>query len=246
LPEIIKKSPGFKNGDYAGALKYAFLKIDEILNSQEGHTELHNISYEISQRTKLYFPSEGREISKNTGCTACVALITPTHIFVANSGDSRCVLSQNGFAVPLSEDHKPCREKERKRIEAAGGFIEDGRVQGVLNLSRSLGDLSFKSNSKLTQEQQMISAEPDIKSYQLTPDAEFLILACDGIWDCLKNSELVTQLHEELTDPITKKPKKVQLSKVIGNIFDKIIAQDLTNEGILLNIRLLKNRRYRL
>ena len=65
-------------------------------------------------------------------------------LYVANAGDSRCVLSRRGEAVPLSFDHKPENEEERERIEKAGSVITDGRVDGNLNLSRSLGDLKYK------------------------------------------------------------------------------------------------------
>lgn len=83
-------------------------------------------------------------ISLGTGCTACVVLITPTKIYTANAGDSRAVLCRKGHALPLSSDHKPENEIERKRIQAAGGDIVNGRVNGGLNLSRSFGDFNYK------------------------------------------------------------------------------------------------------
>lgn len=65
-------------------------------------------------------------------------------LYVANAGDSRCVLARAGTAVPLSFDHKPDNEEEKLRIEKAGSTISEGRVDGNLNLSRALGDLRYK------------------------------------------------------------------------------------------------------
>ena len=122
--------------------------------------------------------------SMSTGCTACVALIAGNQIICANSGDSRCVLARGATAVNMSEDHKPDNEGERKRIEAAGGFVEDGRVRGTLSLSRALGDMEYKLNRKIGVEAQMITCVPEIRKEEKHPDDEFLIIACDGIWDC--------------------------------------------------------------
>ena len=89
------------------------------------------------------------DIAHNAGCTACSAIITPTEIYVGNSGDSRAVLAKrlpgdSFVAHDLSIDHKPDLEEEKKRIEKAGGYVEDNRVKGSINLSRSLGDLEYK------------------------------------------------------------------------------------------------------
>lgn len=79
------------------------------------------------------------------GCTANVILIDEMKkLYVANAGDSRCVLARNGEAIALSFDHKPDNDEEKKRIEAAGSQILEGRVDGNLNLSRALGDLKYK------------------------------------------------------------------------------------------------------
>lgn len=76
----------------------------------------------------------------DSGCTAVVVLFRDDKLYVANAGDSRCVLCQAGKAVDLSFDHKPEDDSERTRIEAAGGRVtNDGRVNGGLNLSRALG-----------------------------------------------------------------------------------------------------------
>lgn len=76
----------------------------------------------------------------DSGCTAVMAVLRGNKLYVANAGDSRCVLSRKGRAVPLSADHKPEDEPERSRIERAGGVVTgDGRVNGGLNLSRAIG-----------------------------------------------------------------------------------------------------------
>ena len=92
-----------------------------------------------------------RKIPEKVGCTACIALITKTEIFIANVGDSRCVLTEGTSTYDMSDDHKPDNEEESKRITEAGGFVsDDGRVNGELSLSRAIGDIYYKQNKKLT------------------------------------------------------------------------------------------------
>jgi serine/threonine protein phosphatase PrpC len=82
---------------------------------------------------------------QNEGSTLCTALLTESTIFVANAGDSRCVLLRSTGAVPLSNDHKPSIPEESARIFAAkGGFVDCGRVQGELAVSRAIGDFRYK------------------------------------------------------------------------------------------------------
>lgn len=83
------------------------------------------------------------------GCTASVLLVTRTDIYCANAGDSRTVLCKKGKAKDLSEDHKPDLPSERNRIERANGYVEEKRVNGMLALSRALGDFEYKSNPLL-------------------------------------------------------------------------------------------------
>ena len=68
-----------------------------------------------------------------------MAVIRHNQLFVANAGDSRCVISRKGQACNLSKDHKPDLEVEKERILKAGGFIHAGRINGSLNLTRAIG-----------------------------------------------------------------------------------------------------------
>lgn len=129
--------------------------MDESIQSEEATKILNQQrSVEVSE-----------PISKNTGCTANVVLITPKQYIVANAGDSRSVLCRNGKAVDLSFDHKPESEEEEKRIKKAGGVVYMGRVNGGLNLTRSFGDFDYKKNKELDYEEQMITCKPDIREY---------------------------------------------------------------------------------
>ena len=86
------------------------------------------------------------------GTTACVVLITTDSIYCANSGDSRAVLCSKKMAIPLSHDHKPQNTDEQARIENAGHFVEDDRVDGNLALSRAIGDFQYKDKQNLQPE----------------------------------------------------------------------------------------------
>ena len=123
------------------------------------------------------------ETGTMAGCTATVVLITSQEIYCANAGDSRTVLSKGAKALDLSIDHKPNDPSEQRRIVAAGGTVEDNRVNGMLALSRALGDFEYKKNTLMKPKDQQVTAYPDIKCMPITSDCEFIVLACDGIWD---------------------------------------------------------------
>jgi protein phosphatase 1G len=167
---------------------------------------------------------EDENISMMTGCTANVCTIDEVNkkIYFANAGDSRSVLCKNGIAYPMSIDHKPELDTEKNRIYKADGWVSEGRVKGNLNLSRSLGDMEYKQNKRLPAEEQMITANPDLVVESLSNDVSFMILACDGIWDCMTNQEICDFVSERL-----KKDSKQKLSKIIEEIMDTILAPDI-------------------
>ena len=71
---------------------------------------------------------------------------------------------------------------EKARITAAGGFVDFGRVNGNLALSRAIGDFEFKKSAELAPEQQIVTAYPDVTVHDISDDDEFLVVACDGNW----------------------------------------------------------------
>ena len=88
-----------------------------------------------------------------------------------------------GFVVEqLSLDHNVTLATESARIERGGASIADGRVNGVLEVTRSFGDLEFK---------EVVTAEPhvSVKTIDRARDA-FIVIACDGVYDVLSDSEV--------------------------------------------------------
>ncbi|KAK8571050.1 hypothetical protein V6N13_025608 [Hibiscus sabdariffa] len=123
---------------------------------------------------------------RDDGSTASTAVLVGNHLYVANVGDSRTIISKAGEAIPLSEDHKPNRSDERKRIENAGGVVMwagTWRVGGVLAMSRAFGDRMLK---------QFVVAEPEIQYKEIDEEFELLVLASDGLWDVVPNEDAVS------------------------------------------------------
>lgn len=117
----------------------------------------------------------------HVGSTAVVAVVSGEHIIVANCGDSRAVLCRNGSPVSLSDDHKPDRPDELRRIEDAGGRViywDGARVLGVLAMSRAIGDNYLKP---------FVISKPEVTVTERGEGDECLILASDGLWDVVTN-----------------------------------------------------------
>jgi protein phosphatase PTC1 len=94
-------------------------------------------------------------------------------LYTANVGDARIVLCRNGKALRLSYDHKGSDENEGKRVSNAGGLILNNRVNGVLAVTRALGDAYMKD---------LVTGHPYTTETVIQPDVdEFIILACDGV-----------------------------------------------------------------
>ena len=206
LDELVKNKNLATNMELA--LKETFIKMDEIMQTKEGIEEIKKYSRQSKEEddrqskneppnsqmnllSKLMTPKdpESNDIFMRTGCTACVMGVDETSkkLYFANAGDSRVVLCRKGVAEEMSTDHKPELESEKNRIYKADGWISEGRVKGNLNLTRGFGDLEYKQNKNLKPEEQMITANPDIKIIDYDKDIDFVIIGCDGIWDCLSN-----------------------------------------------------------
>ena len=235
----------YKSGDIEKALKETFIRMDEIMVTEESVEEIKKYAKQskleddaqpknpndqmelISQLMGAQKDPDANDIYMRTGCTACVLGVDESNkkLYFANAGDSRVVMCKNGKAFEKSQDHKPELDSEKTRIYKADGWISDGRVKGNLNLTRGFGDLEYKQNKKLKPEDQMITANPDIQIEYYTKDIDFVIIGCDGIWDCLTNQEACDFVSKRL-----KEEKDQKISKIIEEMMDSIVATDLYNE----------------
>lgn len=183
---------------------------------------------------------------QNAGSTAAVLVVLNNMmLYVCNTGDSRCVLSTGGAAKNLSFDHKPNNIGELVRIQDAGGGVSMGRVNGLLALLRAFGDFSFKKkriyvkDGKIFQgggrglqevwipsEETQVTVEPEIISLAIDYlTDEFVVLACDGIWDLFKNSTLTRLIRQKIATG-------VRLDKVSELIIDKVLKNTDSSSGI--------------
>eukprot|EP00542_Grammatophora_oceanica_P021418 CAMPEP_0194046474 /NCGR_PEP_ID=MMETSP0009_2-20130614/21141_1 /TAXON_ID=210454 /ORGANISM="Grammatophora oceanica, Strain CCMP 410" /LENGTH=508 /DNA_ID=CAMNT_0038691777 /DNA_START=385 /DNA_END=1911 /DNA_ORIENTATION=+ len=144
--------------------------------------------YDLGYAMKKAFTSIDEDFI-NTGnpdgtTACCVSLVGGRRIVCANAGDSRAiVVRKDGSVVRLSRDHKPGMPDETKRITELGGRViywGRWRVEGLLAVSRAIGDASLKP---------YITSEPEVCEYDVGPDDWFLIISSDGVWDVLDNEE---------------------------------------------------------
>ncbi|KAH7538257.1 hypothetical protein FEM48_Zijuj03G0180100 [Ziziphus jujuba var. spinosa] len=180
------------------ALQEAFLKVDnKLLNWLET-------------------TGEGNE----SGATATVLFIGNDMLFISHVGDSSVlpvdmqVLSRSGKAETLTNPHRPYGNskvslQEIKRIREAGGWIVNGRICGDIAVSRAFGDMRFKTKknemlkkgveegrwskkfvSRVQFSGDLVTASPDIFQVALEKDAEFVLLASDGLWDYINRLSL--------------------------------------------------------
>ncbi|KRZ53825.1 putative protein phosphatase 2C T23F11.1, partial [Trichinella nativa] len=183
LHKAIAQTKAFAEGDLVEAIKQGFLDVDK--DMLENHGNLVGVA----------------------GTTAVIVMLKEDTLFCGNVGDSRAVISAGGVAEPLSFDHKPVNEGEIKRIFSAGGWVEFNRVNGNLAMSRALGDFIYKACQEKSPKEQIVTAYPDVVSRSLTDADEFIVLACDGVWDVMTNQEVVDFCRERIAAGLA--PEKV-------------------------------------
>lgn len=229
---------GSSSAEFAEKNLVEFLENTSEYKRYTKEKDLHNVEL-LGQAIRQAFLDVDNALwdvnTSESGCTAVVAVMTPHYIICANAGDSRCVLGTRSntteLTKPLSQDHKPTVEGERKRIENANGKVIYNRVDGDLAVSRALGDFGFKKRG-VAAEKQKVSCVPDITVHSSTAEDDVLILACDGVWDVMSSEDCVCLAREifesgesnmllvaeEIIDTALNKDSKDNISVVIAQL----------------------------
>jgi protein phosphatase 1L len=129
-----------------------------------------------------------------SGTTAATFYIIDKKFIASNVGDTRVIIGTKAGVDLLTVDHKPSLPEERSRIEELGGKILGygiPRVQGILAVSRALGDVGLKP---------FVTCEPRVVEGHLGMENDFVVLACDGVWDVL-NPQDVIQIARSAENP---------------------------------------------
>ena len=158
-------------------------------------------------------------VAYEMGTTANIMLIKNNTLYLANVGDSLSVMYKNNKAYNLNHEHQIIMEEEKERVLKSGAIIKGYRINGMLNLTRAIGDFRFKSNKNLRRCEQSVIALPEITKIENIDDIEFIIMGCDGVWDCVKR-----QLICEFVDKEIKENKDCVLSDILKQIFDQCVS----------------------
>jgi len=206
---LVSSQP-FKDGDMEGALKSAFLYTDKEYIERSAQTGL------------------------KSGCTAVVCLRETSDLesklYFAWAGDSQAILVRDGAPLDLTPAHKPECEQERERIKAAGGYVEKldvWRVDGTLGVSRAIGDPDYKP---------YVTAEPEIVSLVIQPQDDFIILACDGLWDQISPDDATSIVYELLATKTVDEAGNPLTPDSIAKAVSDALVEGAQREGSQDNI----------
>jgi len=203
-----------------------------------------------------YALNDKKEIIDRSGSCAVIILIIDKKAYIANVGDSRCLLSmENGKKfIEVTKDHKPNSPNEVKRIKKYGGNIYqsetvinnvsnpniNGKIligpyrvlPGRLSVSRTVGDVEAKFE-KFGGNPNVIIPDPEIFFYDLNRnDIDFFILGCDGIYDQISSNEVLEcawMVLNEKENLIVKQCKDIHNQS--GLIVDLIMKSALARKS---------------
>jgi protein phosphatase 2C family protein 2/3 len=187
LPQLLRRQESFNDpARLRQALYDSFISLDaELLEHLRSQAPPSSSS-----------ESAGNSFTLSSGCVSTVALIRENRIYVSNLGDCRAVLCRDGNMIQLTVDHHPAEnEVEVERLRTLGVEVSnDGYLHGRIGVSRAFGDWAWHANEKCIG----LSCEPELYEAEITQDTEFLLLACDGIFENMSSAEAGKTVRRKL------------------------------------------------
>ncbi|XP_075517755.1 protein kinase and PP2C-like domain-containing protein isoform X5 [Primulina tabacum] len=189
----------------AAAAEFSAGALPEFLRTQISACSPSKALVEAFVRTDIVFRNEINSQRKLTGviqkdfhpgCTAVTALIVKNKLFVANAGDCRVILCRTGNPYALTRDHVASCLEERERVISAGGEVkwqlDTWRVgPAALQVTRSIGDDDLKP---------YVTAEPEVDETLLSAEDEYVVMASDGLWDVMRNTDVVSIIRDTVKE----------------------------------------------
>ena len=169
---------------------------------------------------------------RHPGCTACVVLVLGDVMYVANAGDCRAVMcvdyGTDAFHVLTTDHAADTNERERVRIENSGGLLRrmpNGRGGDTwrvgtsgLAVTRAMGDADCKGDG--------VTSLPEITKVDLSGGDEYIVVACDGLWDVVSNEECVKMIKDTVKEPgmCAKRLGSEAMTRMSGDNITVVVA----------------------
>lgn len=214
--------------NYVQIISKAHSDLDRLLLSKEGSIAFERLFKGQSKNLRLH-PSSFKHpcliscnlsLAYSMGTTAICAFILNRFIVISNLGDSIAYLyNKGGSIIKLNREHKPSFEEERNRILKSGSCVTNSRINGIMNISRSLGDFRFKDNQKLRKSSQSVISAPEVEMFKFDDSAEFVVLASDGFWNNADYKESCRHISGQLK-------QNINISEIARQMQDIVIAKN--------------------
>ena len=182
---------------------------------------------EIAEKNFKEIAIENNDYS---GSCAIIILLIDEYLYLANVGDSRCLISKNSgkdFEI-LNNIHRPTEENEYKRIIENGGtiYISKNKIKrinpGRLSISRAIGDVTIK-DPNFGGNKDILICEPEIKKIKIDfNNTDFILLASDGIFENLNYEDCIKGIWN-----VFNEKKFENIHEFLGNACDMVIKTAL-------------------
>lgn len=189
-------------------------------------------------------------LNDKSGSCALFLAQTADKVCVASIGDSKAVIARQLLSEVenLTTPHKPEDTNERDRVSTAGGYIYRNQATNSvvksalaqliscpkkqplrvfpshLSITRAFGNGPVKASYP-----SVIISDPEV--VEIEEDFLYMILASDGVFDTLSNTELAAIVAEVFTDGVfanIQQASEMVVSVIFQNLIDKYCYDNIS------------------